>query len=68
MYDPLKWCQISVACFILHNICMRNNLPMDDENDDGNDGDGNDDNGIIVRQGNAEGMQVRRRLINQRFH
>jgi hypothetical protein len=31
MYDPRKCCQIVVACFILHNICVGNNLPIDNE-------------------------------------
>ena len=78
MYDPLKCCRLIVACFILHNICIQNNLPLEDEDDDEGDDEGGDDehdengghdNGrnVAVRQINVAGLQARRQLINARF-
>ena len=67
MYDPKTCCYIIVACFILHNICVQNNLPLEDEEDE-DENDDNENNGqMAIPQANGAGMQVRRQLINARF-
>jgi len=65
MYKPLKCYRVIVACFILHNLCVQNNLPFeaDDDEDESDDNDGEN----LVAKANAVGLQVRRQLINARF-
>ena len=58
-YTPLKTCKIAMCCFILHNFCVRRNIPLQDVNegqthqhDVPNDLgiNSNDDGGLSVRQ------------------
>ncbi len=67
MYLPPRCINIIVSCLMLHNVCIRDHIPMpDDDDDDDNDlGDDahndadmpNDDNAV------AEGREVRNRLV-----
>ena len=74
MYEPTKCCKIVVACAILHNICVSNNLPLEEDDNHGN-GDEDDENQDHVgadghhmpRQAHIDGLIVRRRIIAQRF-
>ena len=46
MYSPRRYINIIISCLILHNICIRKNIPMPDDDDyDDNDGDNDDDMG-----------------------
>jgi hypothetical protein len=77
-YEPAKCCIIVLTCCILHNICVRNNLPLDNEDSDGDDSsdddvnvdDGNEANENAVQQNAgyaANGLQFRANLIDQCF-
>lgn len=76
MFTPEKCCKVVVACFILHNKCIQNHLPLNDNCDD----DEMEDQDPPIHQvdivdfaqnaghaGHAQGQAVRTRLINQRF-
>ena len=67
MYSPRRCINIIISCLILHNICIRDNIPMpddDDNDDDNNDGDNDDDMGNDIGDADiAEGRQVRDRLV-----
>lgn len=61
MYSPQRCINIIISCLLLHNICIRDNVPMPDDDDDD---DGDDDNDIdIPNDVNAEGRQVRDQLV-----
>jgi hypothetical protein len=72
-YSTGKCCAIIVACMVLHNMCIDGHVEgdYDDNEDDENDED--DDNNAIDHavvqqiQQDADGWQVRRDLIAQRF-
>jgi hypothetical protein len=63
MYSPRKACDITVACVILHNICISNRIPIQDPDPR--------DAGRIQRvqyHGHInDGVNVRGRLIAGRF-
>ncbi len=72
-YDPVKCCKIILACMILHNICI--NLPMDEDGvpDDIDDSDDDREDNSQLGDGHERpqnrnvGVEVRRRLVEQRF-
>jgi hypothetical protein len=74
-YSPGKCCKIIIACFILHNMCVKANIPVDededgDENEDeGSDGEDGDNHARVNFGGVAQGdgWQVRQNLANTRF-
>ena len=73
-YTPVKCCKIVISCFILHNICVRNSLPVeDDTSDDEMNDDANErapeDNAMqqYDAQDAADGLVLRRNLVNQYF-
>ena len=63
MYSPRKACDITVACVILHNICISNRIPIQDPDPR--------DAGRIQRvqyHGHInDGVNVRGRIIAGRF-
>ena len=77
MFDPEKCCRIIIACCVLHNMCVQNHLPPDDDIDDEEYDheedlayvvpEGDDHHANVARRAYAEGNIVRRRLIQQRF-
>ena len=76
MYVPTKCCEIIVACFMMHNICIEHNLPLDDDDDDDDEDDDEDDDdnvgGVNINHGDGAhahntGALTRRQLINDRF-
>ncbi|XP_069494163.1 putative nuclease HARBI1 [Ambystoma mexicanum] len=74
LYGHEKVAKITMACVMLHNMCIRRNgpLPLDlemqppDEDDDG-DEDGGDGDGGHARGDAQEGRDVRQHLINKIF-
>lgn len=73
-YTPQIACKIINACVVLHNICIKNNIPFpqyDDKMQDDMFNQQNGDNGEeIANRVNPElaaGKQLRRRLIRNYF-
>ena len=71
--DPKKCCQVIIACCVLHNMCVLNNLPAEDIDLEGNDENDDDENehGMAAddvndaRRARAAGNVVRRRIIER---
>ncbi|XP_049825046.1 putative nuclease HARBI1 [Aethina tumida] len=70
-YAPEMSCKIINACVVLHNICIKNNLILpEDENEDDHADDGLFDNLLEIGGINPElvaGKATRNRLITARF-
>lgn len=68
-FAPEKCAKIVTACFCLHNLCKRHNVPLDGIIDDEED----EPLPIVHNEepvGNVTGVNVRQRLVdnlNQRF-
>ena len=62
MYEPAKCCKIVVVCFILHNICVTNNLPIEEDSDDTDDD--TDDDDVDDRVGNDPDVLVQQNREN----
>ena len=60
MYWPVRCSRIIFAVAILHNICVRRNLPLlvEDGQDADNDGD-------VVEEQQGRGVEVRQRIATQ---
>lgn len=72
--EPARAVHVIAACTVLHNIAVNRRvpLPMEDEQDDGMDNDGNDDqrgrNVIDAnRNGRVDGRAVRARIVQRHF-
>ena len=78
-YNPGKCCRIVLACMILHNICVSNNVPLDDDDDDDDVNENEQGNEHNIQEENdqyrfivddalqMDGWTVRNALINARF-
>ncbi|XP_069494417.1 uncharacterized protein [Ambystoma mexicanum] len=74
LYGHEKVAKITMACVMLHNMCIRWNVPLPpdveieepDEDDDGDEDGGEGDAGLARGDG-QEGRAVRQHLINQIF-
>lgn len=76
-YTPQTATKIINACVILHNICIQNNVPVPEEEDEEVDfgvflqGDAADGDEVMRRRVNpflAQARQIQRRLINNYFN
>jgi hypothetical protein len=73
MYAPDRCIHIITACLILHNVCVLNNLPVDEEDvvpaDENDEQAGNDINypGDNFNPAQTSGRIVRQRLVEGRF-
>ena len=70
-YSPYASGVIINACCVLHNICVRHGVPLDD--DEGNDGDDIDENDDDDDDGNhadfnVQGRHVRNLIVHRYFN
>jgi hypothetical protein len=64
LFNPERCCKIIYVCFILHNICTNNNLPLHDNIVDVAE---EEDNALHGDQTNHDGKSAREALIELRF-
>ena len=64
MYSPLKVCKIVVTCCMLHNLALRNNIPViGDDGDQGGPEDDESDGPSEAGSGEDDDVDMRRELI-----
>ena len=64
VYSPERCIQIIVACFILHNICIDHNIPLEQQEDEQVE---EQDEEIYDGEAEQAGVEVRNALIRDRF-
>ena len=62
---PDRCCKVILACFMLHNICVRNKIPIEDNRNEEDEGQVDEDN--IYQGAQNDGHDVRSNLIRNRF-
>lgn len=66
-FEPTVASKITNACAVLHNLCIKYNVPLDDEDEINSNDDNDDDSNVNNIQSHARGAVVRNNIIRNYF-
>lgn len=67
-YSPTKCANITIACFLLHNYCVKRRVPVPVDDDEEGPLDQDDDQAHVQAGVGGRGRDVRNDLINNWFN